>query len=219
MTLKSAILGCAVAVAFTLPAQAASLFNASFETGDTGSWTVENGVVEVVTDADDATQSPIFGEHYTATDGDYFAKVTADANGYTTLSQLFTLTASSRISFDAAFLAFDYDPYDDDAFVRVRNLTTNVTTVLFTSSVLAVGDLGHTSWARFSSGFLDAGDYVFEAGVQNGGGDFSADYASQLLLDNVSIAVPEPSAWAMMLLGFGGLGAVLRQRRNAAAMA
>lgn len=26
-------------------------------------------------------------------------------------------------------------------------------------------------------------------------------------------AVPEPAAWALMLLGFGGLGAVLRQRR------
>jgi hypothetical protein len=28
--------------------------------------------------------------------------------------------------------------------------------------------------------------------------------------------VPEPSAWAMMLLGFGGLGAVLRKRKTAA---
>jgi hypothetical protein len=219
MTLKSAILGCAVAAALTLPAQAASLLNASFETGDTASWDVANGVVEVVTDADDQTQSPIFGEHYTATDGDQFAKVIAGENGYTTLSQLFTLTTLSRISFDAAFLAFDEVNYDDDAFVRVRNLTTNVATVLFSSSVSAVGDYGHTSWARFSSDFLVAGDYVFEAGVQNGGGDTSPDYSSQLLLDNVGIAVPEPSTWAMMLLGFGALGAALRQRRNAAAAA
>ena len=27
-------------------------------------------------------------------------------------------------------------------------------------------------------------------------------------------AVPEPSTWAMMLLGFGGLGAMLRSRRR-----
>ena len=30
-------------------------------------------------------------------------------------------------------------------------------------------------------------------------------------------AVPEPASWAMMLLGFGGLGAVLRRRRRAVA--
>lgn len=29
-------------------------------------------------------------------------------------------------------------------------------------------------------------------------------------------AAPEPAAWALMLLGFGGLGAVLRRRRAAA---
>ena len=30
-------------------------------------------------------------------------------------------------------------------------------------------------------------------------------------------AVPEPAGWAMMLVGFGGLGALLRRRRAAAA--
>jgi hypothetical protein len=32
-------------------------------------------------------------------------------------------------------------------------------------------------------------------------------------------AVPEPATWAMMLVGFGGLGALLRRRRQAAALA
>ena len=41
------------------------------------------------------------------------------------------------------------------------------------------------------------------------------------LLDGVSMmAVPEPSTWAMMLIGFGGLGvAAYRSRRKAAAAA
>ena len=37
-------------------------------------------------------------------------------------------------------------------------------------------------------------------------------------LDNVSVgAVPEPAQWALMLVGFGGLGATLRRRRAVAA--
>ena len=33
------------------------------------------------------------------------------------------------------------------------------------------------------------------------------------LLDGVSLTVPEPATWAMMLIGFGGLGAMIRRRR------
>lgn len=35
-------------------------------------------------------------------------------------------------------------------------------------------------------------------------------------IDNLAIAIPEPSAWAMMLLGLGCVGAVLRSRRKPA---
>lgn len=39
-------------------------------------------------------------------------------------------------------------------------------------------------------------------------------------LDRIgATAVPEPATWAMMLIGFGGLGAVLRFRRGQAALA
>jgi len=32
-------------------------------------------------------------------------------------------------------------------------------------------------------------------------------------IDNLAVAVPEPATWAMMILGFGAAGAMLRQRR------
>lgn len=35
----------------------------------------------------------------------------------------------------------------------------------------------------------------------------------------VAGGVPEPAAWAMMLVGFGGLGAVMRRRRTSASLA
>lgn len=47
-------------------------------------------------------------------------------------------------------------------------------------------------------------------GTPNGEPPFS-------LLDGVSLtAVPEPASWALMFMGFGGLGAVARRRRTAA---
>lgn len=36
-------------------------------------------------------------------------------------------------------------------------------------------------------------------------------------IDNVSVAVPEPGVWALMIMGFGGAGAMLRRRRGALA--
>jgi choice-of-anchor C domain-containing protein len=33
-------------------------------------------------------------------------------------------------------------------------------------------------------------------------------------IDNVSVGVPEPAAWALMIVGFGGVGATLRRRRQ-----
>jgi hypothetical protein len=33
-------------------------------------------------------------------------------------------------------------------------------------------------------------------------------------IDNLARPVPEPGAWALMILGFGGIGAVARRRRS-----
>lgn len=217
MRLSKILLGSILAAGVSLPAQAATLTNTGFEAGDLSGWDYTSGYVEVVTEADDAVVSPPFGEHFTATEGTYFVRLIAgESSGtYTTLIQSFALSGASRVSFDAAFLAFDYFPYDDDGYVRIFSTTSNE--IVFASSVAAVGDLGHTSWARFTSGPLASGDYVLEAGIRNLD-DPDPSYSSQLLLDNVSIAaVPEPTTWAMMILGFGSAGAILRRRRTATA--
>lgn len=215
MKLKSMAAAGALAL-LALPAHAAVLVNAGFETGDLSDWTVANGPVEVITEADDAIATPPFGEHFTATAGTYFARLTAgdEAEVYTLLSQAFSISDPSFLSGDAAFLAFDYLPYDDDAFVRVYSASTNE--VVFASSVAAVGDYGHTSWIPFSTGTLTAGDYVLEAGVRD---RVEAGYSSQLLVDNftltaVTTAVPEPASWALMIGGFSLAGALLRRRRH-----
>jgi len=80
------------------------------------------------------------------------------------------------------------------------------------------------------TGVLAIGSGAF-SGWQNGHFQFQASSTSQTLsflsigtpgglppiavLDGVSLtAVPEPTTWAMMLLGFGGIGAMIRRRRQ-----
>lgn len=48
---------------------------------------------------------------------------------------------------------------------------------------------------------------IFDGVITNGDGDF---------IIKSSGGVPEPAAWALMLVGFGGLGAALRSRRRMA---
>ena len=81
---------------------------------------------------------------------------------------------------------------------------------------LTGGPLGATDWNAYGSN-------AFNAGV----GDtllFAAEGESDSLggyIDNITIstAVPEPATWMMMMLGFGGLGALLRRRRTGFATA
>jgi hypothetical protein len=73
-----------------------------------------------------------------------------------------------------------------------------------------------TSWTTWTSSFV-AGSNSALLSIQN------ATPGSQVdLLDRISVtgptpggSVPEPESWALMLLGFGGLGAALRRGREA----
>jgi hypothetical protein len=82
------------------------------------------------------------------------------------------------------------------------------------------GESNLGAWQNFSySGVSGAGGiasiWLTNNNLEPSGNDFA--------LDDMSLsgtAVPEPSSWALMLLGFGGLGAMLRtSRRRAMAVA
>src|SRR3546814_2129896 len=64
---------------------------------------------------------------------------------------------------------------------------------------------------------LSAGDYTttftFASGGPGAAGDVVIDRA-YVVAGDVTGGVPAPATWAMMLIGFGGLGAVLRRRRT-----
>jgi hypothetical protein len=72
------------------------------------------------------------------------------------------------------------------------------------------GGGGYYTGGGGGGSFLDAGatDTVLTAGVNSGNGSASID-----LFSATGGGVPEPSSWAMLMAGFGGIGAMLRRRR------
>lgn len=113
---------------------------------------------------------------------------------------------------------------NDDLFGGFRFLSpvsfTNVQFTGFTgfssAGPLLLGEVAQVpfdqGWTPYSISFtaLSSGSFTALIGT-NSTGDNEGP-----LVDNVRVGaavVPEPSTWAMMLLGFGGLGAVLRRRR------
>jgi hypothetical protein len=97
---------------------------------------------------------------------------------------------------------------DDDSFIYVDG-------VLFGQNPGVHG----VSTVTFDSPNLTAGSHsieVFYADRQNVEAHLSLNLAANSTGVVITPGVPEPATWAMMLLGFGGLGAMLRSRRKAA---
>ena len=81
---------------------------------------------------------------------------------------------------------------------------------------LTGGPTGATQWASYGSNAFNAGVGSRLLFVAEGTSDSLGGYVDNI---QISTAVPEPAAWATMLLGFGGLGALLRRRRALAGFA
>jgi hypothetical protein len=219
MKLVFAAATAALAGLAALPA-AAQIGNPSFEPVAVDSWTAAGaGSVAYV-----ASAQPAFDAALAPTDGTQFALLTGGGDDdYETLTQTFTLTKTSNIGFDAAFLAFDETSdglgSDDDGFVSIGAVGA-VGPKVFKSDVNAVGDFGDTPWTHVHI-VLGPGVYTIEAAVRNVGdanhGGYAPGFDSQLAVDNFTAApVPEPQVWALLIAGFGGVGALARSRRRGA---
>jgi hypothetical protein len=133
----------------------------------------------------------------------------------------------------------DPGPYDgvEDTYFGVINNSSKVINLLDLSSTLSIGAFdgdgidtygvpgnandttgygGPDAW--FSNNLGTSLTVNFIAGISAGGGTdiFSLEEPTGL---NIVVGTPEPSTWAVMLLGFAGLGfAGYRSRRKAASL-
>jgi len=85
-------------------------------------------------------------------------------------------------------------------------------------------NLGSKSWygsvlapnAELKIGNFIQGSVVAKSLVQNGAIKMNT-FSAGLSVNAMRAAIPEPATWAMMILGFGAVGAVIRRRRAALA--
>jgi PEP-CTERM motif len=186
----------AAAALYAGGAQASELIhNGSFETGDFTGWTLGgnvDGFTVVASSGFDGLNAP---------DGNYYAALGAIGSD-NILSQTFADVAGAL--YEASFyLASDGDTPNDFAVVGPGPLSLGPLT-----------DIAASPFVQYFGFFTGSGSDTITF--------YSRNDPGYLGLDLVSVqgpGVPEPAAWSMMLLGFGGLGAVMRRRRNAVALA
>jgi hypothetical protein len=146
--------------------------------------------------------------------GDHAVYFVADLAHPQTLSQLVNIVSGTSYT-------FGFDVYlPQNGANNGNDATLSATVGGLTFANFAASATPATTWMHFSG----AGT----AGI-TGPVTFEFDYnsfgvpAKDFVVDRVYFAptadIPEPATWAMMLMGFGGLGAVLRRRRTMTAAA
>lgn len=91
----------------------------------------------------------------------------------------------------------------------------------FTQTTFDVAHAASTETWSLDSALLSAGPHTITVKGKvvpgTGIGNNAASYAGTLNL--TAVGVPEPATWGLMILGFGGVGALLRRRRQGAVFA
>lgn len=111
------------------------------------------------------------------------------------------------------YVAWRSNTNGNDYLYRLN--TTNASTPLVGYTGVAYGALVTTGGTLY--GGADPGNAVYAVNAATGASAFKANVTGTSRafygLAPILAGVPEPATWAMMLVGFGGLGALLRRRR------
>ena len=159
-----------------------------------------SGGTTTVTSTTNAGVTPLFnnlgaGSHQLFSDTTFFPPGGTGSNDTSTfLTAEFKGTATVGAGNTLSFTG----NVDDNVIIYYRTGTTGAYTLLAVSPT----NLSNQAAFDFTSLALGAGTYQFEVFYA----DRSSTQASLTLDATVTAAVPEPSTWAMMILGFFGVG-------------
>jgi hypothetical protein len=210
--LRLVIAACALAIACTSPARSDTnlVVNGGFETGDTTGWTDSLAAIyDVGSCGTDATCQAIVQQELdnvkwlttnpwgaTPYAGNYFATA---QNQNDELYQTLATTAGITYQLSFAVTTSLVPGAGANAFVAV----------FWNGQGVATANDPNSPWTLYTMTVTGTGSDTL---------GFEGQWSG---LDAVSVtaAVPEPATWAMMLLGFAGLGFAFRQSRRKVAMA
>lgn len=161
---------------------------------------------------------------YTGLAGSPFPNVFVSSPGYTnyganvgTTTQ-YILTANGDENLVAGSLASLASAVGFDAFF---NGLGNLTLTVFGPGSVTLGSVNYATGLDPATGLADKGYLGFTSTTPISGFQFESTLGGRLNtgLTNISVgSVPEPSTWAMMILGFAGIGAMTYRRRKVAAI-
>jgi hypothetical protein len=178
----------------------------------------------------DFTASPITLNDITTLSTDYQMTVGPFAGG----APRFTIFDTTSNPYNAAYVYFG-TPDGSGNFNDPNSGWANTGNYAASSDlrVISNGFGGYSSnnayitWSDLLShvGGTDVGYVTID--LDGGGFGLGAVTGQQMLTDNFTVngnvmtagGVPEPASWALMMLGFGGVGAILRRRARTAAIA
>jgi hypothetical protein len=105
----------------------------------------------------------------------------------------------------------DFGMPDFDSYLALFDSSQNLLWMTDDAGVDAGSNHGYDSY--FNYVFGNAGQYFLRVGACCGNVPYTGDYQLHVSLESPgNSAVPEPSTWAMMLLGFGAAGYSLRRK-------
>ena len=141
---------------------------------------------------------------------------------------MITLDGSSNVDLigsaytDSVFGATTTTLFGIDAFTDALVRSTNPNGGVYTNVGLLGLSLGSTDLLGFDisgssgAGFFSVNNNFYGIDLGTGRASLIGGLGAQGITGITIAAVPEPGTWAMMLLGFGGIGMALRRRRPAA---
>lgn len=192
MSAKKLVIAAAVASSLltTGPAMAQAITNGSFETGNTAGWIT--------------TGSPFTLSGYSAAyDGTYFLWM----GGYERATSIYQVVNGLTIgqTYSLSFLMASEYTHQDQVRASVNGSGT-----VFTAPSNGT-NCCWTNWVAQSLTFTaltNSATIQFDtAGLNSGGYDVGVDKIALTAVDGV----PEPATWAMMLMGFAGIGFGVRR--------